>query len=244
MVRNLTLAALACWLILACAAQEKPSAQKTITVTGTAEAEIVPDEIYVQVDLREYDKRGVGKIDIETIKTNFLTACKSIGLADSDVSVQGYQGQDAYWQYRRSKKKDPDLKASISYWVKVTNTKKLDELVEKLDDEATQNFSIAKTAYSKQTELKKQLKIEAIKAAKAKAVYLAEAIDEHIGGAVSISEGLDRVDVPGYVPQTRYTNFLANANYRSEDASDGQSGSIGFKKIKFQFQVDVVFALQ
>ena len=34
---------------------------KTITVTGSAEMEIIPDEIYVQVHLKEYDKKGDGK---------------------------------------------------------------------------------------------------------------------------------------------------------------------------------------
>ena len=34
---------------------------RTISVTGTAEMEIIPDEIYVQVDLKEYDKKGQGK---------------------------------------------------------------------------------------------------------------------------------------------------------------------------------------
>ena len=32
---------------------------KTITVNGSAEMEIIPDEIYVQVDLKEYDKKGL-----------------------------------------------------------------------------------------------------------------------------------------------------------------------------------------
>ena len=31
---------------------------KTITVAGSAEMEIIPDEIYVQVDLKEYDKKA------------------------------------------------------------------------------------------------------------------------------------------------------------------------------------------
>ena len=31
---------------------------KTITVNGSAELEIVPDEIYVMVDLKEYEKKG------------------------------------------------------------------------------------------------------------------------------------------------------------------------------------------
>ncbi len=44
-----------------------------------AKIEVMPDEIYVQVNFREYDKKGGGKIDIETIKNNFLAACKSLG---------------------------------------------------------------------------------------------------------------------------------------------------------------------
>lgn len=34
---------------------------KTITVTGSTEIEIIPDEIYVQVDLKEYGKKRTGK---------------------------------------------------------------------------------------------------------------------------------------------------------------------------------------
>ena len=37
---------------------------KTITVTGSAEMEISPDEIYVDVVLKEYQKRGEDKKDI------------------------------------------------------------------------------------------------------------------------------------------------------------------------------------
>ena len=44
---------------------------KTISVSGSAEMEIVPDEIYVNVVLSEYQKKGESKKDIETIKTQF-----------------------------------------------------------------------------------------------------------------------------------------------------------------------------
>ncbi|MDQ3681647.1 MAG: hypothetical protein M3352_01075 [Bacteroidota bacterium] len=45
---------------------------KTTTVTGSAEMEVIPDEIYVQVDLKEYEKKGQSKVNIETIKKRFL----------------------------------------------------------------------------------------------------------------------------------------------------------------------------
>src|SRR4051812_16805538 len=84
--------------------------QKTISVNGSAQKEVTPDEIYVQVSLREYDKKGGGKVDIDAIKNNFLAACKSIGLNDTDVVVQSYQGWDGnYWWYKKKKKDNPDM---------------------------------------------------------------------------------------------------------------------------------------
>ena len=38
--------------------------------------EIIPDEIYVNIQLKEYQKRGEDKKDIEAIKTQFLEAVK------------------------------------------------------------------------------------------------------------------------------------------------------------------------
>ena len=70
-------------------AQETKPAQRTISVNGSSEMEVVPDEIYVQVDLREYTKKNGDKVDINTIKNNFLEACKSIGLTEKEVTVQG-----------------------------------------------------------------------------------------------------------------------------------------------------------
>ena len=65
---------------------------RTITVNGSAELEIVPDEIYVQVVLKEYEKKGSGKISIDKIRQDFLTAVRSLGLPDSAVSVSAYDG--------------------------------------------------------------------------------------------------------------------------------------------------------
>lgn len=215
--------------------------QRSINVSGTAEMEVVPDEIYVQVDLREYDKKGVGKVDIEKIKNNFIKACISIGIPDTNISIQGYQGWDGnYWLYKKNKKKNPDMMASISYWVKLSNTKKMDELVDKLDDEATQNFFIAKVSHSKVQEFKKQLKVQAIKAAKDKAIYLAAALGENIGSAITINEP-NEINV---YPMPMYSNrMMKQEAAMAADAGSAPEPNIDFKKIKYQFEVNVVFAL-
>lgn len=219
-------------------AQEQKTIQKTISVSGSAETEVVPDEIYVQVDLREYNKKNGDKIDINAIKNNFLAACKSIGLTDKDVTVQSYQGYDQnYWYVRKNKKQNPDMKASVSYWVKVNNVSMLDQLVDKMDDEATQNFFIAKASYSKMDDLKKEMKIAAIKAAKEKATYLSEAIGEHIGEAITIN---DPIEVDN-TPRPYYANTMLKV---AEENASTPALDVDFKKIKVRFEVNVVFSLK
>ncbi len=238
MKRILTTLLIASTMLTAQAFSQEVIKQKTINVNGSAEMEVVPDEIYVQVELREYDRKGGSKVEIEKIKSDFIKAAMSIGIAETDLSVQSYQGWDGnYWLYRKNKKKNPDLKASITYQVKLSSTKKMDELVEKLDDEATQNFFIARVSHSKLQEFKKQLKIQAVKAAKEKATYLSEAIGEKVGEALTIN---DPNEVRFY-PQP----MMANQMMKQEMADDGAATpEIGFKKIKLQFDVNVIFALK
>lgn len=217
-------------------AQEQKPVQKTITVNGSAETEVVPDEIYVQVDLREYNKKNSDKVDINTIKNNFLAACRSIGLSEKDISVQSYQGYDQNYWITKKKKQNPDMKASVSYWIKVNNVSKLDELVEKMDDQATQNFFIAKTSYSKMDDLKKDMKITAIKAAKEKAIYLAEAVGEHAGQAITINEPVEIDNTP--------RPYYANVMMKADNMAEAPAPDVDFKKITVKFEVTAVFALQ
>jgi len=210
---------------------------KTITVTGNAEMEIVPDEIYVSIDLKEYDKKGQGKISIEKIRQDFLAAVRSLGTADSNISVAAYDGYNNPW-LRKKNKKD-ELYASITYQVKLKTAAQVDQLVDKLDDNATQNFYISKTSHSKLEEFKKNLKMQAVKAAKEKANYLAEAINEQVGVAVTINEPMEY-----YQPYVS----LGYANKRVMSAQVDQSANdqpqADFKKMKLKYDVTVVFALK
>jgi uncharacterized protein YggE len=212
---------------------------KTINVTGSAEMEIVPDEIYVQIDLREYEKKGSGKINIENIKKQFLQLCKNARIPDSLISIATYQGADrSYWLNK--KKKNPGMMATISYIIKFNSIQKIDAMVEQLNDEATQGFFIVKTSHSNIDAFRRQLKIQAVKAAKDKAIYLSEAIGEKAGVAVSIQEPVD------YSVMPVYRNAAANIKLRENDqyADNAEYADIDFKKIKLKFEVHAVFALQ
>jgi uncharacterized protein len=223
-------------LVYANAQNEKNLFPRTITVTGSAEMEIVPDEIYVQVDLKEYDKKGQGKINIDHIKQDFLRSVKSLGIPDSLISIAGYDGLNSNPWWRKKHKKD-ELYASISYQVKITNSTQLDQLVDMLDDNATENFFIQRTATSRMEELRKKLKIDAIKAAKEKAGYLSEAINEKPGVAVTINEPVEY-----YTPYV-YNMKASNMQVRDQSAPQ-EDAAVSFKKIKMRYDVTVVFALQ
>lgn len=209
---------------------------KTISVTGSAEMEIVPDEIYVQVDLKEYKKKNGDKIEIEQIRNEFLTNCRAAGIADSNISVLDFTGNNS--SLVKKKRKDPDLIATLSYQVKFSSARKMDELVNKMDDEATSNFSVIRTSHSRITEFRKQLKINAIKSAKEKATYLCEAVNEQPGPAITIEEPQE-YNVPVYAASQRRMDYASN-----NITSDSSSPEIDFRKLKLRFEVRVVYAIK
>lgn len=215
---------------------------KTITVTGSAEMLVIPDEIYVNIVLREYQKRGESKKELEAIKSEFLTACQSIGLPDSSISIQAYTGFNNYFWLRKKKPRDVDMKASITYQVKFQHSKQMDDLIEKLDDEATQSFDIAYTSHSKITEFRRQLKIQAVKAAKEKGIYLTEAIGEKLGGAITVREPKEPVSDIN-LRGVNYSNAISPNQYLVKDGFD-KSIEVDFKRIRLRFEVEVVFAIQ
>jgi uncharacterized protein len=211
---------------------------RTITVAGSAELEVVPDEIYVQVDLREYEKKGQGKVQLEKIKSDFLKAARGLGLPDSAITIASYDAFNGNPWLRKKNKKD-ELYASINYLVKLSNSTQLDNLVAKLDDEATQNFFIERTAHSKLDQFRKQLKIQALKAAREKAGYLTAAIDENLGPVVTINE-----PVEFYIPY--YNARPANMRLQVQDAGVAAGGAapVDFRKLKLKYDVTVVYGLK
>ncbi|MFN8243633.1 MAG: SIMPL domain-containing protein [Ferruginibacter sp.] len=220
---------------------------KTIAVTGSAEMEIIPDEIYVQVDLREYKKKGEDKVELEKIKADFLANCKATGIPDSNISVASYDGYNmaSIWNRR---KKDPELLASISYQLKFRYTKTIDELVDKLDDLATNNFRIIRTSHSRMTEFRKQLKIQAVKAAKDKAQYLTEAVNEQLGQVITIKEPEEEIssDIQqGYYRSVTKGRIEANEGLRLKDNGYGLvDNGVDYRKIRMRYEVGVLFAIR
>jgi hypothetical protein len=205
--------------------------------------EVIPDEIYVQVDLKEYQKKGE-KMSIDQIKSDFLKNVRSLGIPDSAISIASYEGFNGYpWWRKRKKDKEADLLASIAYQVKLNSSYKVDQLVNLLDDDATLNFQVIRTSHSRIKEYRKQLKIEAIKAAREKAGYLSESINEKIGEAVTIREPND-ISVYYYPGNNYYRKDMLSNTTMEQAAAPQNESTIDFRKIKLKFDVNVVFAIK
>ena len=234
----LALSACLCLILVNAQAVDNTIKQRTINVNGHSEISITPDEIYVSIELREYNKKNGDKVDIETIRNQFLSAAKSMNIADTDVVVQGYSGWDGnYWWYQKNKKKNPDMKAGITYEVKVKTVDDMDKLVDKLDDEATQNFYISRTSHSDLDSIKKQLKMLAIKNAKDEAVYLASALDDNVGQALIVNDPNESSDYPRPLYKT---NMMMTA----EADQSAPAMNVDFKKMKIEMNINVTFELK
>ncbi|WP_018341660.1 SIMPL domain-containing protein [Cytophaga aurantiaca] len=211
--------------------------QKTIAVTGTAEMEVVPDEIYFRVVLKEYQK-DKNKVLLEKLEKELTQAVVASGIAKEDFTVEQISG----YSWSRKKKDDAELYNSKSFIIKVSTPGKIDEILNKVNAESIYSVEIRNYSHSKIEEYKKQLKIEAIKAAKAKATYLLEAINEKIGPALEVNDR-NAEYIGGF---EMFNTQVSNNEYRQygSTGSSYEDNSTGFQKIKLQFQVNATFAIQ
>ncbi len=212
---------------------------KKIVVTGSSEMEVDPDEIYLNFVLREYTNSRKEKVGIDDIKKEFLVACEKSGILKDNIRVEGMAGNAYNNWYLRKRKKDPDFTANITYVIKFSSSKLMDELIPRLNDEAVLNMFISKMSHSKMEAFRKEVKIKATQAAKEKAVYLAESIGEKITGALLIEE-IETGPV--------YPMMMKQANVMMEmSAGDGPYGgdtSLPFEKIKIRYETRAEFELQ
>ncbi|HTD99257.1 MAG TPA: SIMPL domain-containing protein [Mucilaginibacter sp.] len=200
-----------------------------IEVTGIAEKEVTPDIINVSISLQEY-LDGKKKTTIDQLENQLEKAVNEAGIAKEDFTISNVSA----WNNTYQKKKNPDFLASKQYSIRFHDLNKYNQILSKIDPKGIQSTYIASYDYSKMTELKRELKIQSLLAAKEKATYLLKSIDEKLGRAINITEN-DNSNYPA--PRAMYANKAMAA-----DASTGES-DIDAKKIKLSFQVQAIFEI-
>jgi len=204
--------------------------RRKIEVMGSAEQEVTPDIIYVSISLKEY-MNGKNKVDIATLERQLQRAVTEAGVAKEDFMINNI----ASYNYIIEKKKTPDFLASKQYRIKVRDLNSINTILSKVDDKGIQSTGVDSYDYSKITELRRELKIKALQAAREKATYLLTSIGEKVGGALDIQE----IDNGEPSIQANYRTFKsAMASTQAADQPE-----IDFKKIKLNYQVRAVFEI-
>src|ERR1700761_4917017 len=150
--------------------------RRRIEVTGTAEKEVTPDIINVSISLQEY-LDGRKKITIDQLEGQLEKAVNDAGIPKSDFTISNVSG----WNNAYQKKKNPDFLAGKQYNIKFSDLNKFNEILSAIDPKGIQSTNVDSYDYSKMTDLKRELKIQALLAAKDKAAYLLKSIDEKVG---------------------------------------------------------------
>jgi uncharacterized protein YggE len=204
--------------------------RKKIEVSGMAEQEVTPDEIYVGISLKEYLKDNKKRVSIEELESQLQKAVINAGIANEDFMINNISSYTNYWE----KKKDPTFLASKQYSIKVSNLNKLNDILASVDPKGIAYTNIDRYAYSKENEIKKDLKIKALRQAKEKATYLVESIGDHLGGALEIHDN-ENTSYPAPV----YRNMMMKS-----ESADVAMPNIDFKKIKITAQINAVFEIK
>ncbi len=216
---------------------KKPLVKK-IEVNGSAEQEVLPDEIYVNITLREYfkDKDNKNKVDIMALEKQLQKAVEEAGISKENFTIGAMNGYREWW----GKKKPTTFLESKSYILKVPNLYKIDGIITRVDDKGVASTNIERYEFSKIEQLRKDIKIKALQAAKAKAQYLLEGIGEQLGEAFEITE----IDNGYQNPQPVYSNMmLRSVAPQSADVAMPES-TIDVQKIKVRYEIKAVFKIK
>jgi len=204
--------------------------RRKITVSGIAEQEVTPDIINVSISLQEYVD-GKTKISINQLENQLQTAVKDAGIPLEDLTIN-----DVFaFKNNYKRKRNVDFMASKQFIIRLHNLDKLNQLLNQVDQKGIQSTDIISYDYSKITEVKRNLKIQALLAAKEKASFLLNSIDEKIGPVIEITEA-DNSNIS--YDQPAFANTIVA--YKSSSSMDTD---INFKKIKLSFQVNAVFEI-
>jgi uncharacterized protein YggE len=206
--------------------------RKKISVSGTTDFEITPDIIYISISLKEYlkDNNSKKRVEITTLENELYNAILQAGLPKENLTVNSLSSYATVTE----KKKNPEFLASKQYLLKVTDLNKYNAIIGSVDPKGIQSTNIASYDYSKMETLRKELKIKALQAAKAKAGYLVESVGQKLGSVLDIQEVNNE-----QFPQAMYR---ANMMMMKADAIES-APEIDFKKIKLNYIINAVFEI-
>lgn len=236
---SLTVVFLVSLLFTNCKAQQMTqstiSNTRTINVTGSAEKEVVPDIIVFNINIKEYWKEEFEpgkkyedyktKVPMTEIEPRVLAQLKKAGVRDDQIKVSGVGNS-----YRPSGK---ELLVSKALVLTLASFETVDLITKTIDPKGVSNLYISELKHSNMEAIQQEVKIAALAAAKKKATYLLESIDEKCGKVLMISEAEYNYNPP--VP--------IGIEKRASIQSDQGGSATELRKITIKYEINATFAI-
>lgn len=211
--------------------------QNYIEVTGKAEMEIVPNEIYLKIIVSEKDLKG--KQELPEIEKSMIEKLSKIGI---DVSKQ-FTIRDMASNFQKYWLKGSEINSEKEYQLMVENAKIAGQVIRELESLGLSNISIEKIEHSEIQKFRTEVKIMAMKAAKEKAISLTKAIDQNIGKAIYIQEINNQVYNARQGQVAGLSNIVVGG-YGYTDNSKMEQPDIEFEKIKLEYSILARFEIE
>lgn len=202
--------------------------QNYIEVTGNAEMEIVPDEIYIAILLNEADTKN--KLSVATQEKQMIKVLERFGI---DVSKK-LMVKDMNSNYKSYLLSSNQIHLTKEFQLLLNNGVTASNVFKEFKKLGISNMSIEKLNHSEIEEFKNKVKVEAIEAARSKAIALAGAVDQKVGRALFIQE------------QNFHRVYSANAamTVRGVGSTIESEPQLDFEKIKLEYSILCRFALE
>ena len=231
MKKLLIMAAGLLMLSTAASAQQTEAYPSYIIVTGNAEREVTPDEIYVGITIDESDSRS-GKVTVAEQERKMVAELKKLGIdVDKDLQVGDMSGDLKSYVLRRDR-----VQTQKNYVLKVSDAATLGKVFQALAAIDISRMNLIKATRSDLEQIKLELRAEAMKNARRSA----EAIGQKAGKAFMI------IDNNYYGSGTVYFNdaMPVARSAKMEAAATDTGASLEFQDMKINCSVNVRFVLE
>ena len=207
-----------------------------IEVTGVAEMSIVPDEIYVGIQLKERMQQNV-KITVGSQEKRLKDSLLAADIALEDLALNDISSDFIKLSWRKK-----EVMAYRRYELKVSDTEEAATVFRILENIQADDGKISRVDHSEIERLRREVKTQAIVAAKEKARYLLAAIDEEVGKPLRIVEQETQMNRNNRASNIRVRG--ANSIATLTPGVYQADSEIAFQKIKLQYQILARFEIR
>lgn len=205
-----------------------------IEVTGSAEIEVVPDEVHFLIQIKEYWKEEYEKkskqenyktkVPISVIEKDLMDALQKAGIHSADIRTLEVGD---YWRERGK-----DFLIAKSFDIKLNDVDLIDKMIRRVDTKGIQSMRIGELKNQNMGEYRKQGNIKALIAAATKAEYLVKVLGKELGEVLRVVESQEGDNRVGF--QAQYSNVA------SSDAANPEN----FRTIQWRSKILVRFEIK